>query len=106
MIKVTYYIGTCDKGSCKKELLDKDFYKMFDGLFGDYTLQKAESVYTMRDTGIVVKEETFIVTTLIDEDNDNKITYYKIYNNVEIMKSILNQASILVKVTKPEVMFI
>lgn len=106
MIKVIYYIGTNDKDTCKKELSDIQFIKFFDELFGDYTLQKAQGVYTMQDAGTVVREETFIVTTLIDEDNDNKITYYKIYNNVEIMKSIVNQASILVEVAKPEVMFI
>lgn len=106
MIKVTYYVGTCDKDSCKKELLDGDFYKVFDELFGGYTLQKAQGVYTMRDSGTVVEEETFIVTTFVEESSNEGLDEYKININVEIMKSILNQESILVEVSKPEVMFL
>ena len=41
MIKVTYYVGSWDKDTCKKELLDRDFYKVFDKLFDNYTLQEA-----------------------------------------------------------------
>lgn len=106
MIKVTYYVGTCDKDSCKKELLDRDFYKVFDELFVNYTLQKAQGVYTMQDSGTVVKEETFIVTTFIEESSNEGLDEYKININVEIMKSILSQESILVEVSKPEVMFL
>ncbi len=106
MIKVTYYVGTCDKDTCKKELLDRDFYKVFDKLFGDYTLQRAQGVYTMKDSGTVVKEETFIITTFVEENNDKELSYYKIYNNVEIMKDILNQESILTELSKPEIMFL
>lgn len=106
MIKVTYYIGTCDKDTCKKELLDRDFYKVFDELFGDYTLQRAQGVYTMQDTGIVVKEDTFIVTTFIEENDIKAVNDLKIYNNVETLKDRLNQECILVEVSKPEVMFL
>lgn len=106
MIKVTYYVGTCDKDTCKKELLDRDFYKVFDELFGDYTLQRGQGVYTMRGSGTVVKEDVFIVTTFIEKSNNKGFNEYKINNNVEIMKSILNQESILVEVSKPEVMFL
>lgn len=106
MIKVTYYVGTCDKDTCKKELLDRDFYKVFDKLFGDYTSQRAQGVYTMKDSGTVVKEETFIITTFVEENNDKELSYYKIYNNVEIMKDILNQESILTELSKPEIMFL
>lgn len=104
MIKVTYYVGTCDKDSCKKELLDRDFYKVFDELFINYTLQKAQGVYTMRGSGTVVKEDAFIVTTFV-EDNDVKVLNdLEIYNNVIILQDRLNQESILVEVSKPEVM--
>lgn len=106
MIKVTYYIATCDKDTCKKELLDRDFYKVFDELFGNYTLQKAQGVYTMQKTKTVVKEDTFIVTTLIQESRDKKLDEYKINNNIEVIKNILNQELILVEVSKPSVMFL
>lgn len=106
MIKVTYYVGTCDKDSCKKELLDRDFYKVFDELFGDYTLQKSKGVYTMRDSGTVVKEETFIVTTFVEENNIKAVNDLKIYNNVETLKDRLNQELILVEICKPEIMFL
>lgn len=106
MIKVTYYVGTCDKDSCKKELLDRDFYKVFDELFVNYTLQKAQGVCTMQDSGTVVKEETFIVSTFVEESSNEGLDEYKININVEIMKSILKQESILVEVSKPEVMFL
>ena len=104
MIKVTYYVGTCDKNTCKKELLDRDFYKVFDELFGDYTLQEAQGVYTMQDSKTVVKERTFIVTTFVEENDIKAINDLKIYNNVERLKDRLNQESILVEGTKPEVM--
>lgn len=106
MIKVTYYVGTYDKDTCKKELLDRDFYKVFDELFVNYTLQKAQGVYTMQHNGTVVKEDTFIVTTFVDENDDKELSDYKIYNNVEIMKNILNQESIFVEICNPEIMFL
>lgn len=108
MIKVMYYIGTCDKDTCEKESSDEQFVKVFDELFGDYTLQKAQGVYTMKDSGTVVKEDTFIVTTLVDEDDiktTNKLKI-KILNNVETMKDVLNQESIFVEVSKPEGIFL
>ena len=108
MIKVTYYVGTRDKDTCEKELLDRDFYKVFDELFDNYTLQRVQGVYTMQETGTVVKEDTFIVTTLVDEDNIKTVSHLKIkiLNNVETMKDVLNQESILVEVCKPEVLFL
>lgn len=106
MIKVTYYVGTYSKDTCEKELLDRDFYKVFDELFSNYTLQKVQGVYTMRDSGTVVKEDTFIVTTFVEENNIKTVNDLKIYNNVETLKDKLNQESILVEITKPEVMFL
>lgn len=108
MIKLTYYIGTCDKDTCKKELLDRDFYKVFDELFGNYTLQRAQGVYTMKNTGTVVKEDTFIVTTFFDdytEITENKLKQL-ILQNCNVLKDRLNQESILVKITEPSVMFL
>lgn len=105
MIKVTYYIGTCDKDTCKKELLDRDFYKVFDELFVNYTLQKAEGVYTIQDSGTVIKEHTFIVTTFVNECTEETVRQ-GIKHNCSILKDRLNQESILVEVTAPEVMFL
>lgn len=89
----------------KKELLDRGFYKVFDELFGGYTLQKAQSVYTMQNNGTVVREDTFIVTTIVEEDNIKAVNDLKIHINVETLKDRLNQESILVEITKPEIMF-
>ena len=105
MIKVTYYVGTYDKNTCERELLYCQFVKCFDKLFTNYTLQNAQGVYTMKNTGIVVKEFTFIVTTFIEEDN-NKDVNKTVLDNVQILKDKLNQESILVEVTKPEAMFL
>lgn len=108
MIKVTYYVGTNDKDTCENELSCREFFKVFDELFINYTLQKAQGVYTMRDTGKTVKELTFIITTFIDEDDIGTINRLKIkiLNNVEKLKDVLNQESILVEIHKPEVIFL
>lgn len=105
MIKVIYYVGTCDKDTCKRELSYAQFVKCFDELFGNYTLQKAKGVYTMQNNGTVVREDTFIVTTIVEEDNIKAVNDLKIHINVETLKDRLNQESILVEITKPEIMF-
>lgn len=105
MIKVTYYVGTYDKDTCKKELLDRDFYKVFDELFVNYTLQKAQGVYTMQETETVVKEDTFILTTFI-KPNDFKAINEIVFDNIQILKDRLNQESILAEICKPEIMFL
>lgn len=105
MIKITYYVGTCDKDIYKKELLDKDFYKVFDTLFEDYTFQKAQGVYTMQDTGTVVKEFTFIVTTFIDECTEIALRQH-VQRNCDTLKDKLNQESILVEINEPKTMFL
>lgn len=106
MIKVTYYIGTCDKDSCEKELSDGDFRKVFDELFENYTLQYANGVYTMQETKEKVEEQAFIITTFVVENDIKAVNNLKIYNNVETLKDRLNQGSILVEVSEPEVMFL
>ncbi len=105
MIKVTYYVGTNDKDTYKKELSNKNFLTVFDKLFGDYTLQKTQGVYTMRTTKTVVKEETFIVTTFIEVYTTAALRQH-IQHNCSILKAKLNQESILVEVIKPETMFL
>lgn len=105
MIKVVYYIGTCDKDTLKPELSNWDFIKVFDELFINYTLQKAQGVYTMQDTKKIIREYTFIVTTLL-EPNDFKAINEIVFDNIQILKDRLNQESILVEVSKPSVMFL
>ena len=105
MIKVTYYVGSWDKDTCKKELLDRDFYKVFDELFDNYTLQEAQGVYTMQSTGTVVRENTFILTTFIEAHTVEELKQY-ILHNCNVLKHKLNQESILVEVTKPKVMYL
>ena len=105
MIKVTYYIGTCDKDTYKRELSYCQFIKCFNELFLDYICQKAERVYTMRDTGAILKEFTFIVTTFINNCTEETLSEHIQYN-CSILKDKLNQESILVEITRPEVMFL
>ena len=105
MIKVTYYIGTCDKDTLKPELSNWDFVKVFDELFGNYTLQKAQGVYTMQDTEKLVREYTFIVTTFIEVHTVETLKQH-VQHNCAILKEKLNQESILVEVSKPSVMFL
>ena len=105
MIKVTYYIGTNDKDTYEKELLDRDFYKVFDELFSEYSLQKAQGVYTMRSSGTVVKEDTFIITTFIEVHSVETLKQH-IQHNCSILKDKLNQESVLVEICNPEIMFL
>ena len=107
MIKVTYYVGTNDKDTLKLKLFKMDFIKVFDKIFKDYTLVEAIGRFTNRDNK-TTEELSLIVTTLVDENNvqtTNRLKI-KILNNVETMKDKLNQESILVEVTRPEVMFL
>ena len=67
--------------------------------------KKTQGVYTMRDTGKTIKELTFIVITFVD--NCEELLLRKlIQENCDILKLTLNQESILVEVSKPEVMFL
>lgn len=107
MIKVVYYIGTNDKDTLRPELCKKDFIKVFDELFKDYTLVEAIGRFTNKNNE-TTEELSLVVTTLVNEDDietTNRLKI-KILNNVETMKDRLNQESILVEVTKPEVMFL
>ena len=59
----------------------------------------------MRRTKTVVKENTFIVTTIIDDCTETTLRQH-VQHNCSILKDKLNQESILVEVTKPDVMFL
>lgn len=98
-MKVTYYIGTNDKDTLQRELDDISFTKVFDNVFKDYTLQKAQGRFTNKN-GQVTLENTFIVTTFID------IVYRdEIKKNCNILKETLNQESILVEMTESGAIF-
>ena len=105
MIKVTYYVGTNDKDTLRPELCKKDFIKVFDELFKDYTLVEAIGRFTNRNNE-TTEELSLVVTTFIEETDIQAVNDLKIYNNVETLKDKLNQECILVEVTKPDVMFL
>ena len=102
MIKTTYYIRTNDKNTLKRELDDISFIKVFDNVFKDYTLQKAQGRFTNKN-GQVTFEQTFIVTTF------NEITEIDmdiIEQNCNILKKTLNQECIMVENSYPDCNFI
>ena len=105
MIKVTYYVGTNDKDTLRPKLCKKDFIKVFDELFKDYTLVEAIGRFTNRNNE-TTEELSLVVTTFIEETDIQAVNDLKIYNNVETLKDKLNQECILVEVTKPDVMFL
>lgn len=92
MKKITFYIGSYDKDTKKQELLNYKFYELFDFLFECYTLQHASGRYKHYN-GIIVSEQTFIVSQVI-EDN-KRIDDFK--SVIETLKLNLNQESIMVE---------
>ena len=104
MIKVTYYVGMNDKDTLRQELAKFDFVIAFDEVFRDYTLQEAQGRFVNR-LGETTFERSLVVTTFIDDCTEATLKWH-IAHNCSILKEKLNQESILVEVTKPEVMFI
>lgn len=104
MIKVTYYVGTNDKDTLKPELCKRDFIKLFDEIFKDYTLVEAIGRFTNRNNE-TIEELSLIVTTFIDVHTVEALKQH-VQHNCSILKDKLNQESILVEVCKPEVMFL
>lgn len=93
MYKITYYIGCNDKDTLKQELPDEFFISVFDSLFDNYTLTQAQGRFTNKD-GVKTFEKSFVVTIITDCNCDIDDVY--IYNNCFVLKSELNQESILV----------
>lgn len=93
MYKITYYIGCNDKDTLKQELSDEFFISTLDGLFDNYTLSKTQGRFTNKD-GVKSFEKSFVVTIITDCNCDIDDVY--IYNNCFVLKSELNQESILV----------
>lgn len=104
MIKVTYYVGTNDKDTLRPELCKRDFIKLFDEIFKDYTLVEAIGRFTNRRNE-TTEEISLIVTTLI-EVRTVEVLKQHVQHNCSILKDKLNQESILVEVCKPEIMFL
>ena len=59
----------------------------------------------MRDNGTIVKENSFIVTTFIDECTEIALRQH-VQHNCDTLKDRPNQETILVEITKPEIMFL
>ena len=104
MIKVTYYVGTNDKDTLRPELYKRDFIKLFDELFKNYTLLEAVGRFTNRNNK-TTEELSLVVITFIDDCTETTLRQH-VQHNCSILKDKLNQESILVEVTRPEAMFL
>lgn len=104
MIKVTYYIGMNDRNTLKQELAKIDFILEFDKVFRDYTIHEAQGRFTNR-LDEVTFERSLIVTTFIDDCTEATLRQH-VQHNCSILKDKLKQESILVEITRPEVMFL
>lgn len=104
MVKVIYYVRTNDKDTLKPKLYKRDFIKLFDEIFKNYTLVEAISKYTNNNKE-TIEELSLIVITFIEEYTVTALKQH-IQHNCSILKDKLNQESILVDVCKPEVMFL
>ena len=93
-----------DKDTLKQELAKCDFIKELDEVFRDYTVSETQGRFTNR-LGKVTFERNLIVTTFIDDCTEVTLRQH-VQHNCSILKDRLNQESILVEVTKPEVMFL
>lgn len=91
MNKYTFYVGTFDKDTFKREKKSSEFKQVFDRVFETYTLQQAQGRYVMQSNGKIISEPTFIVTYFVD---DEEVDFYRI---ADILKGELNQESILIE---------
>ena len=91
MKKYTFYVGTFDKDTFKREKKFSEFKQVFDRVFAMYTLQQAQGRYIMQSNGKTISEPAFIVTYFVDDDDVdlNRIA--------DILKGELNQESILIE---------
>ena len=91
MNKYTFYVGTFDKDTFKREKKFCEFKQVFDRVFEIYTLQQAQGRYIMQSNGKVISEPTFIVTYFVNDDDMD------LHRIADILKGELNQESILVE---------
>lgn len=93
MYKITYYIGCNDKDTLKQELPDEFFIATFDSLFDNYTLSQTQGRFTNKD-GVQTFEKSFVVIIITDDEYECNI--FNVAEKIEVLKSKLNQESILV----------
>lgn len=91
MNKYTFYVGTFDKDTFKREKKFSEFKQVFDKVFETYTLQQAQGRYVMQSNGKIISEPTFIVTYFVDEEEVD------LHRVADILKSEFNQESILIE---------
>ena len=93
MYKITYYIGCNDKDTLKQELSDAQIISVIDNVFDDYTLSQTQGRFTNKD-GVKTFEKSFVVTIITDDNYE--LNLFNVAEKVEVLKSKLNQESILV----------
>ena len=93
-----------DRNTLKQELAKIDFILEFDKVFRDYTIHEAQGRFTNR-LDEVTFERSLIVTTFIDDCTEATLRQH-VQHNCSILKDKLKQESILVEITRPEVMFL
>lgn len=91
MNKYTFYVGTFDKDTFKREKKFSEFKQVFDRVFETYTLQQAQGRYVMQSNGKIISEPTFIVTYFVDDEEVDLCWI------ADILKGELNQESILIE---------
>lgn len=91
MNKYTFYVGTFDKDTFKREKKFSEFKQVFDRVFETYTLQQAQGRYVMQQNGKVISEPTFIVTYFVGDDDVD------LHMIADILKGEFNQESILIE---------
>lgn len=99
MKKITFYIGLQDKDT-KAELIKYDeACKIIANRLDMFTIQKAQGCYQYDDSSLCF--ENTLIVTVFENYSD---AYIKVL--VNNFKLDFNQESILVEITKPEVMFL
>lgn len=99
MKKITFYIGLQDKDA-KVELIKYDeACKIIANRLDMFTIQKAQGCYQYDDSSLCF--ENTLIVTVFENYSD---AYIKVL--VNNFKLDFNQESILVEITKPEVMFL
>lgn len=91
MNKYTFYVGTFDKDTLKKEKTISEFEQVFDRVFETYTLQLAQGRYIMQSNSKIISESIFIITYFVDDEDVD------LHRIADILKGELNQESILIE---------
>lgn len=101
MLQVTFFIGLNDKDSKKQEIMTVDAFKIVENIFNAYTegatIRECRGIYK-HENGDHVIENTLECFTF-------EITDEQIKEIVSILKSLLNQESVLVRKEQVNTMF-